>query len=237
MYKNNLLNKFFIEKDFIYLIQSLSETTNHYEKNILAKCYMELKDYNKAANIFYDADMLYESGRCFLLMGEMQKTKEIWSQIKEETPATLWGKSLLEFINLYVINIPTFFQIRAFLEVDLDALLNANLINYCENIANGAHIFARNNQESYKFIGRVFLNNNYFDLAKLYLNEAKKICYIDPEVHYLIAKCHINDGNKQDAIESLKTSIEKGYGYYPAKKLLENINMAWNKAMLWGKIN
>ena len=69
-------------------------------------------------------------------------------------------------------------------------------------------------------------NNKYFDLAKLYLNEAKNICYIDPEVHYLLAKCYIHEGDTEKAVKSLKTSVEKGYGYYPAKKLLENINMA-----------
>lgn len=226
MDKTTLLNKFLIEKNYSEIIELLSQTSDLYEINVLARCHLELKDYDTASRLFFDAGMQYEYGRCRLLMGEMEETKKIWHSINNDTPATLWGKSLLEFINLYVINIPTFFQIRAFLEVDLDALLKANLINYCENIANGAHIFARNNQESYKFIGRVFVNNNYYDLAKLYLNEAKNLCYIDPEVHFLLAKCHLNEGNSQEAIKSLKTSIEKGYGYYPAKKLLENINMA-----------
>ncbi len=226
MSKQILMQKFFVEKDYKYLISNIQETGDKYALNILAKSYIELNDYSSAGLIYEKLNMQYEHGRCELLQGNMENTKKIWKSIKEETPATLWGKSLLEFINLYVINVPTFFQIRAFLELDLDAILNANLINYAENIANGAHIFAKNNQESYKFIGRVFVNNKYFDLAKLYLNEAKNICYIDPEVHYLLAKCYIHEGDTEKATKSLKTSVEKGYGYYPAKKLLENINMA-----------
>lgn len=226
MDKPLLLEKFFIDKNYNGIIELLSDSNNEYELNILAKSYLELKDYKSAASVFKQANQLYEYGRCHLLMGEFNAAKSIWHSIKDDSIPLLWGKSLLEFINLYVINIPTFFQIRAFLEMDLDALLNANLINYCENIANGAHIFARNNQESYKFIGRVFVNNKYFDLAKLYLNEARKLCYIDPEIHYLLAKCHINEGNVQEAQNALKVSIDKGYGYFPARKLLEKLNSA-----------
>ena len=226
MKKNLLLKTFFIDKDYTKVIELTSNSSDFYELNIRAKAYLEIQKYQEAAEIFKKANFLYEYGRCQLLMGDMEATKEAWNSIKEDSPPLLWGKSLLEFINLYVVNVPSFFQIRAFLEMDLDALLKARLINYCENIANGAHIFARNNQESYKFIGRVFVNNNYYDLAKLYLNEAKKLCYIDPEVHYLLAKCYTNEQDYKNAIQALNTSIEKGYGYYPAKKLLEKIILA-----------
>ena len=87
-------------------------------------------------------------------------------------------------------------------------------------------MLAQNNQESYKFIGRVFVNNEYFDLAELFLKRAKDICYVDPEVHFLLAKCHLHNNDKKEAKKALKTSIEKGYGYYPAKKLLEAINLS-----------
>ena len=153
----------------------------------------------------------------------IENAKNIWSQIKIDTSASLWGKSLIQFIELYVTDIPTFFQIRAFLEVDLDALLKANLITYCENIVNGTHLFAKNNQESFKFVARAFLNNQYFEIAETFLNRAKDICYIDPEVHFMLAKCYQRQGNKDKTIKSLITCLEKGYGYYPAKKMLEEI--------------
>ena len=225
MQKKELLTEFFVKKNYNKIIELFSDTQEPLEKEFLARAYLENKNYNKAEQLYKVLNKPYEYGRCCLLQGKYKETEEIWNSIKEDTPAVLWGKSLLEFINLYVKHIPTFFQIRAFLEVDFDALLNAGLITYCENIANGAHLLAQNNQESYKFIGRVFVNNKYIDLAELFLKKAKDICYIDPEIHFLLAKCYLEKNNKEDAICSLRTSIEKGYGYYPAKKLLEKINL------------
>ena len=226
MIKNELLYDFYVTKNYQKLKHILFDSPNSDEKEILARIYLEEKKYSDASKIYSSLGMIYEYGRCELLQGHLDLTKELWNSLKEDSPPVLWGKSLLEFINLYVIHVPTFFQIRAFLEVDFDALLNAKMISYCENIANGAHLFAQNNQESYKFIGRVFVNNGYFDLAELFLKKAKDICYVDPEVHFLLAKCYINANDYKKAKESLLTSIEKGYGYYPAKKLLEKLKLS-----------
>ena len=154
----DLLTEFYVNKNYDALKDILSSTSSSIEIEYLARIYQKEQNYKKAAEIYKNLGKLYEYGRCELLQGNLENTKQIWSQIKEESPATLWGKSLLEFINLYVIHVPTFFQIRAFLEVDLDALLKSKLITYCENIVNGAHLFMQNNQESYKFIGRVFVS-------------------------------------------------------------------------------
>ena len=219
-----LLTKFYKDKDYNSLKHLLLYSNSPKEKEILARIYIEEKDYQAASVIYSNLNMQFEYGRCQLLMGNIDITKKVWNNIQEETPASMWGKSLLEFINLYVIHTPTFFQIRAFLEVDLDALLKANLISYCENIVNGAHILAQNNQESYKFIGRVFANNKYFELAELFLKKAKDVCYVDPEIHFLLAKCYLSKKDINNAKKALETSMEKGYGYYPAKKLLSEIN-------------
>ena len=224
MNKQQLFNLFFKEKNYTELKNILNDTQDNTEKYYLARVFLEEKNYNEAAKLFKSLDLRYEYGRCKLLCGSVEEASQIWKSIEDDTPATLWGKSLLEFINLYVINIPTFFQIRAFLEVDLDAVLKAGLITYAENIANGAHLFARNNQESYKFIGRVFVNNNYHDLAELFLNKAKDICYIDPEVHFMLAKCYLKNNNVKKAKEALEVSIDKGFGYFPAKRLLNKLN-------------
>lgn len=225
MDNNELLTRYYLHKDYDNLKPILEVSHNPKELEILARIFLEEKNYTAAAQVYKSLDMLYEYGRCELLQGNIDKTKFIWESITDENQAILWGQSLLEFINLYVVHIPSFFQIRAFLEVDLDALLKANLITFCENIVNGAHLFAQNNQESYKFIGRVFVNNEHYELAELFLKKAKDICYVDPEVHFLLAKCFINAKNLQEAKKALNISIEKGYGYFPARKLLEKINL------------
>ncbi len=229
MHKNELLSEFFLKKNYDILKNILKNSVDKYELDYLAKVFVAQGDYASAAVVYKNIGFMYEYGRCELLQGNLDSAKDIWCTIKTDTPATLWGKSLLEFIDLYVKHIPTFFQIRAFLEVDLDALLNANLITYCENIVNGAHLFEQNNQESYKFIGRVFINNSYFDLAELFLQKAKEICYVDPEVHLMLAKCWLNKNDIQRARESLLLSVEKGYGYYPARKMLESLDNTLNK--------
>ena len=129
-------------------------------------------------------------------------------------------------IEMYVIHIPAFFQIRSFLEMDLDALLKAGQIKFAENIINGADLFAKANSESYKFIARVLVNNNYHSLAGVFLEKAKNVCYVDPELHYLCAKCSLHKHDINSAKKSLELAIETGFGYYPAKKLLNEINLA-----------
>lgn len=223
MNKQELMTAFYVNKDYEKLKFFLKDSASPIEQEYLARVFLEEKNYQKAAEIYKSLNMPYEFGRCELLQGNLEKTKIVWGSIKNHTPATLWGLSLLEFINLYVIHVPTFFQIRAFLEVDLDALLKANLITYCENIVNGAHLFEQTNQESYKFIGRVFINNSYYDLAELFLQKAKDVCYVDPEVHLMLAKCHLHNNDMDAARKSLQTSIDKGYGYFPAKKMLNEL--------------
>lgn len=226
MNNQELLKAFYKNKNYAFLKQVLSKSTDYRDKNYLAKVYVQEGDYKIAGEIYKSIGMTYEYGRCLLLQGEIDKTKELWHSIKEITPAVLWGHSLIEFIELYVEHLPTFFQIRSFLEMDLDALLNSNQIGICENIINGADLFARANSESYKFIARVLVNNNYHKLAEVFLEKAKDICFVDPEVHFLYAKCYLFNKEKDEAIKALKTAIDKGFGYYPAKKLLDQINIA-----------
>ena len=79
------------------------------------------------------------------------------------------------------------------------------------------------NPEAYKFIGRVLLNNGYFDLANEFLQKALEICYSDCEVHFLLAQYYLFKEDVQSAIKILKKSISINSGYFPAKNLLKSI--------------
>lgn len=221
----DLLDSFYVRKDYANLKIVLETSDNDLELEILAQIYLMEQEYEKACKIFEKAGMRYEVGRCKLLEGKIEQTKEIWSKIETDSTLVHWGLSLLQFIDRYVYNPPTFFQIRSFLEVDLDALLKAKQYTYCENIINGADLMAKTNTECYKFIGRVFVNNNLHDMAKIFLQKAKDVCYVDPEVHYLLAKCYIAGNNIDSAQNSLQTCIDKAYGYYPARKLLQQLKL------------
>lgn len=226
MNQKELLVEFYKNKNYDYLKSVLQMSDIENDKNFLAKIYVKENDYLHAGEIYRSLGYLYEYGRCLLLQGKFDKAKSLWLSIDPNSSAVLWGRSLIEFIELYVEHLPTFFQIRSFLEMDLDALLNANLIGYCENIINGADLFAKSNTESYKFIARVLVNNHYHKLAEVFLEKAKEICYVDPEVHFLCAKCSLFKNDTKEAKKSLKIAIDKGFGYYPAKKLLNEINLA-----------
>lgn len=226
MTRYDLLETFYVKKDYANLKILLKNSDDIYSLNLLAKIYLEEKDFELAALIYRKINAKYELGRCMLLQGRADLAKELWSDIEYDNPQKLWGRSLIQFIDQYVTVLPTFFQIRSFLEVDLDALLSAKQYEYCENIINGADLMARNNTECYKFIGRVFVNNSLFDMAKIYLEKAKDVCYVDPEVHFLLAKCYIANNNLVRAKNSLETCIEKACGYFPAKKLLKELNLS-----------
>ena len=224
--KHELFIEFYKNKNYEYLKEILKNTTDSAQKAYLARIYTKENNYELAGKIYKSIGYLYEYGRCLLLQGKAEKAKILWNSLEPASPAILWGQSLIEFIEMYFVHIPTFFQIRSFLEMDLDAMLNAGQIRYAENIINGADLFARANTESYKFIARVLVNNNYHKLAEVFLEKAKDICYVDPEVHFLCAKCSLFYNDKTAAIKSLKTAIDEGFGYYPAKKLLDEINLA-----------
>lgn len=223
MNRQELLTSFYVQKDYNTLKQKLIRSKRADELEILAQIYLIEQNYSGARKIYEQLKMPYETGRCCLLEGNLEETKKLWYSIKEETPPVLWGHHLLQFINRYVTDVPPFFQIRSFLEVDLDALLSAKQYEYCENIINADDIMAQNNTECYKFIGRVFVFHNFFDIAKIYLEKAKNVCYADPEVHFLFAKCYLANNNKHRAINSLETCLERADSYYPAKKLLSEI--------------
>lgn len=225
MIRKDLLYSFYVEKDYSNLKSRLLDTQNSCELEILAGIYLEEQDFEKASEIYQRLNLRYELGRCKLLQGELSDAKVLWNSITEESTTASWGRTLIQFIERYVTDIPTFFQIRSFLEVDLDALLKAKQYGYCENIINGADLMARNNTESYKFIGRVLVNNNLHDMAKLFLEKSKNVCYVDPEVHFLLAKCYIANNDISQAKNSLNVCIEKACGYYPARKLLQQLKL------------
>ena len=226
MKKEELFNEFYKNKNYDYLKSELASSNEFLDKIFLAKVYLKLNDIRNAALIYKETGQLYEYGRCLLLEGKFEKAKALWLSLEPDSPPVLWGRSLLEFIEMYVIHLPAFFQIRSFLEMDLDALLKAGQIKFAENIINGADLFAKANSESYKFIARVLVNNNYHSLAGVFLEKAKNVCYVDPELHYLCAKCSLHKHDINSAKKSLELAIETGFGYYPAKKLLNEINLA-----------
>lgn len=223
MKKNEILKLLYVSKDYGKLKEICRKEHTPWLMGILAKVLFNEKKYTEAAEIYFKQGKMYESGYCLLLSGDLKNAKKIWYSLPNTTPVIEWGKALLGFLEKRPTEPPTYFQIRNFLEQDLDELLSANLITYAENLINSIDKLAEINAESYKYMARVLTNHKYYNVAKTFLEHSKSIFYQDPETHFLLGKIYLQKGNKTAAKESLSKAIELNNGYFPARRLLETI--------------
>lgn len=191
---------------------------------------MNPESYQDAKKLFLSGDFssetffkqngfMLEYGYCRLLSGDVEDARSAFIEVAENDFRADWGLKLIQFIKGYVLIVPSYFQIRNFLEIDLDLLLRARQPQFVENIINGADLFYSINPESYKFISRVMLYNDFTEVALYYLTKAKEKFYHDPEMHFMLANCYIKIGEKSLAKESIKNCLAILPEYSPAKKL------------------
>lgn len=176
-----------------------------------------------ADTFFTEQGFLLEHGYCRFLLGDINAAKTIFSSIGESDLRADWAKKLIQFVEGYVTYLPSFFQIRNFLELDLNLLIQAQKPEFVENILNGADIFYSVNPESYKFIARVMMFNDFVEIALHYLLKAKDKFYYDPEMHFMLAQCYIKTGESHLAKEAIKSCLFILPEYIPAKKLLASL--------------
>lgn len=186
-----------------------------------AKKYLEegksliCKEYFKSNN--YDL----EYGYCLLLEGDLSNAKKILSKI--DSIRADWAIKLLAFMQGYVEKLPTYFQIRNFLEIDLNLLISAKQSDSLAYILGGADLLYSINCESYKYIARVFMNTGYFDIAKTYLDKGKNNTYNDPELHFMLCQYYIYVKEFDKALYSVNSCLEILPEYYPAIKIKESL--------------
>lgn len=195
---------------------------------------MTLDSYNEAKKGFLSGDLssedffkqnnyLLEYGYCRLLSGDVKSASNAFAQIADKDFRADWAEKLTKFIRGKIIDFPSYFQIRNFLEIDLNLLIKAGQAQFVENIINCSNLFYSINPESYKFIARVMLYNDFTDIAVFYLNKAKGKFYSDPEMHFMLANCYIRNGDTTKAKEALNNCLTIMPGYFPAQKLLESL--------------
>lgn len=181
-------------------------------------------DLFSAENFFMQNDCILEYAYCKLLEGCADEAKKAFLSIYKTDLRADWGRKLIQFIQGYVSDVPSYFQIRNFLEIDLNLLIKAGQPDYVENIINGADIFYSINPESYKFIARVMLNSGFQDVAIFYLNKAKDKFYNDPELHLMLANCYEKNGEIDKAKNSINVCLSILPDYFPAKKFSEKFD-------------
>ncbi len=190
----------------------------------LAKDFFYKGDYKRALELFKEFDLNYQCGLCALLCGDKKLAKDFWKKEKDPDIATRWGLIVLNIIDLKIKERPTFFQVRAFLEVYINLFIQSDHLNWAENLISACDILIRSNPETYKFIARALFANGYLNLVHKFLSESKKLFYGDPEAHFIEAQSYYLEQDYKKALNSINETLKSVKDYYPAiqfKKIIE----------------
>ncbi len=141
-----------------------------------------------------------------------------------DSPRARWGRALVDILTGYVEIYPTYFEIRNFLEIDLDFLIKNQKINYVELVLGALELLVGINQETYKYVARVMFENRLYKACREYLEKSKNIFYNDPELHFLYAKYYIKTREYEQADFYLDECLNILPDYYPAKILQKEIS-------------
>lgn len=146
---------------------------------------------------------------------------DIFSKI--DSPRAKWGKCLVSILKGFMTETPTYFEVRNFLEIDLDFLLKNKKIDYVEQCLGALDILSKINQETYKFVARVMLENKLYTSAIKYMDKSKQIYYNDPELHFMYAKYYTDVNKNADAYFYINECLKLLPSYYPAQQLKQRI--------------
>ena len=174
---------------------------------------------NGCREFFAQNGYLLEAGYCEMIADNLDAAKRLFAIVKDIDIRAHWGLYLVSMIQRNANICPTYFELRNFLEPDLNILITYCKGEYVRNILDYTHFMSKINPEIFKFIGRVFYKNGLKDEAGYLFHLAKDSFYNDPELHYLIACMYLDSGNKQMALHYAKTCQKVLPEYFPAVKL------------------
>lgn len=152
-----------------------------------------------------------------ILSDDLNSAERIFRALN--SPRACWGSILVSILKGYLEIFPTFFQIRNFLEIDLDFLIKNNKISYIEQLLGATEILSEINQETYKFIARVMYENKFYSSALKYLEKSKKIHYKDPELHFMFARYFLRVNDYVEALFYINECLSILPDYFPAQVL------------------
>lgn len=157
-----------------------------------------------------------------LLNDDLASAAAIFESI--DSPRAKWGKALVDILSGYIEIYPTFFEIRNFLEIDLDLLIKNEKIDYVEQVLGSLNLLSDINQETYKYVARVMFENRLYKTAREYLEKSKDLFYNDAELHFLFAKYYIKTREYETADFHLDECLNILPDYYPAQMLQKEIS-------------
>lgn len=157
---------------------------------------------------------------------DLVSAKEIFKSI--DNSRAKWGVVLTSVLNGYLDVFPTYFQIRNFMEIDLDFLIKNEKLDYVEQLLGALEIFCTINQEAYKFAARVMFENNLLSAAFNYMQKSKELYYKDPELHFMFARYYIAVHDYEKAYLHINECLNLIPDYYPAllyKQKIEELSL------------
>lgn len=192
-------------------------------KKLLADALFAKDDFVSAGKIYNEICEFYQAGYCYFLLNQIDAAIELFIKA-EESPAKNWNLFFAETFRARVNAKPTYLQIRAFLERDMNIFLRLDLVAYVQQIIDISDYLFSINPETNKFIARAFLNNNYPDYAKEYIDRAFDFTTKDAELYYLLAKYYKTQDLTDKVKENLKEALRLSDNFVPAKLMLEEIS-------------
>lgn len=163
---------------------------------------------------------ILENAYCCLVNENLEEAKKNFLIIKEQDIRASWALFLISLIEGDVKEYPTYFQLRNFLEIDLNILIQHCKGEYVEKIIRYCDFMFTINPEVYKFIGRCLYNNNLEPQALFFLEKAKSYFWHDPELHYLLAYIYYNKGDFEIARKSAGDCLQILPKYFPALEMM-----------------
>ncbi len=184
----------------------------------------------KQGNFFFFSDNFREAvfspgslehGYLAILDNDLNTASEVFKRI--DSPRGRWGYVLTSVLKGFMDKYPTYFQIRNFLEIDLDFLLKNEKIDYIEHLLGALEVFAPINQEVYKFTARVMYENRLYAAALKYMEKSKQIYYNDAELHFMFAKYYYRVHDNNEALFYINECLKLIHDYYPALTFKQKI--------------
>ena len=166
---------------------------------------------------------ILENGYYELLSDNIEKAKNLFNAIKDNNIRAHWASFMISLIEENVKEYPSYFELRNFLEIDLNILLTYYKGNYIEKIIRYADFMFTINPEVHKFIGRVLFNNGYYEQGMFFLDRAKNYFYHDPELHYLLAYIYYTGKAYERAEKAANDCLHILPDYFPAVSILKKI--------------
>ncbi len=158
---------------------------------------------------------------CLFLAEDLGMAKQILLTV--DSIRGNWLKELISLTESMQMFNPTYFEIRNFLELDIDLFIISQKVNYMDKLLDYSSRLAEINKETYKLVARVLFNNNFLSLSKTFLDLYKNVVYYDPELNFIYAKYYILQYDYKKALESIDQCLLIVPEYYPAKLLKKEI--------------